>query len=240
MNTTPLDKLFVIDIETVPQYPDYHMLSIEWQKRWWQKIAKTIPESMSPEDSYRQKAGILAEFGKIVCISTGYFHERNGEWLFRVKSIYNHDEKILLQDFLKLSDKFCEMKSEFGFAGHNIREFDIPYICRRLLINGFTLPKYLCLHNAKPWEVNMMDTLQWWKFGDYKNYISLDLLAGVMGVPTSKTDIDGSMVQDVYYKDNDLQRIVDYCQRDIEVVANLLLKFNNIPMLQQQNVTVVA
>ena len=145
----------------------------------------------------------------------------------------------MLQEFIKQSDKFCEKKDGFCFAGHNIREFDIPYICRRLLINSLVLPQYLCLHSKKPWEVDMMDTLHWWKFGDMKNYISLDLLAGVMNVPTSKTDIDGSMVQDVYYKENNLQRIVEYCQRDVEVVANLLLRFNNMPLLKEENITIV-
>ncbi len=240
MNTTSLNKLFVIDIETVPQSPDYTLLSIEWQRRWWQKIAKTIPESTTPEDSYRQKAGIMAEFGKIVCISVGCFEERNGEPFFLIKSMYGDDEKKLLREFLKAGDKFCEKRDGFCFAGHNIREFDIPYICRRLLINGLQLPKYLCLHDKKPWEVSIMDTMQWWKFGDIKNYISLDLLAGVMNVPTSKTDIDGSQVQDVYYKDNDLPRIVEYCQRDVEVVANLLLRFNNMPLLKEENVTIVT
>lgn len=241
MNTTSLNKFFVIDIETVPQSPDYTMLSNEWQRRWSQKIAKTIPESVTPEDSYRQKAGIMAEFGKIICISIGCFHEdKNGGQLFIIKSIYGDDEKTLLQSFLKASDKFCEKKSGFWFAGHNIREFDVPYICRRLLINGLKLPQYLCLNDKKPWEVEMFDTLHWWRFGDYKNYISLDLLAGVMDVPTSKNDIDGSMVQDVYYKDKNLKRIVDYCQRDVEVVANLLLRFNNMPLLQPDKIRVVT
>lgn len=241
MNITSLEKFFVIDIETVPQFPDYTMLSNEWQKRWSQKIAKTIPESITSEESYRQKAGILAEFGKIICISIGCFHkDKSGEPVFLIKSIYGDDEKVLLQAFLTASDKFCGRKNGFWFAGHNIREFDVPYICRRLLINRLALPHFLCLHDKKPWEVEMFDTLQWWRFGDYKNYISLDLLAGVMDVPTSKTDIDGSMVQDVYYKQKDIQRIAEYCQRDVEVVANLLLRFNNMPLLKPENIRVLT
>ncbi|MDQ2753618.1 MAG: ribonuclease H-like domain-containing protein [Bacteroidota bacterium] len=241
MNTTSLDKFFVIDIETVPQFSDYTMLSTDWQRRWLHKIAKTIPETTTPEESYRQKAGILAEFGKIICISIGCFHnEKDGLPTFLVKSIFGEDEKEVLKKFLRAGNKFCEKKNGFWFAGHNIREFDIPYICRRLLINGLKLPEYLCLHDKKPWQVEMLDTLHWWKFGDIKNYISLDLLAGVMNVPTSKTDIDGSMVQDVYYKDKDLKRIADYCQRDVEVVANLLLRFNNMPLLKSTHVRTVV
>jgi len=235
-NALPLQKLFLLDIETVPQHPAYQQLSPEWQARWWHKIAKTIPEGMSPEDSYLLKAGILAEFGKIVCISIGCFYQRNNENFLKIKSIYSHDEKELLYSFLKISNRMCERIEDFQFAGHNIREFDIPYICRRMIINHIPLPQYLCLHNAKPWEVNMLDTLQWWRFGDIKNYISLDLLASVLGVPTSKTDMDGSMVQEVYYKDNDLPRIVEYCQRDVVVVANVLLRFNNMPLLKEENV----
>ena len=237
-NNIPLKKLFLLDIETVPQQPAYHMLNKEWQDRWWHKIAKTIPENTTPEDSYKQKAGIMAEFGKIVCISTGCFYERNNESFLKLKSIYSHNEKVLLQAFLDISNKMCSLKKDFCFTGHNIREFDIPYICRRMIINQMPLPHYLCLHNAKPWEVPMVDTLQWWRLGDYKNYISLDLLAGVLDVPTSKTNMDGSMVQDVYYQDNDLPRIAEYCQRDVAVVANIILKFNNMPLLKAENIIV--
>lgn len=239
-NALPLQKLFLLDIETVPQQPAYQQLNAEWQARWWHKISKTIPEGTSPEDSYQQKAGILAEFGKIICISIGCFQIKDNENFLKIKSIYGHNEKELLQSFLSVNNKMCELKNDFQFAGHNIREFDIPYICRRMIINHIPLPQYLCLHNAKPWEVNMLDTLHHWRFGDVKNYISLDLLASVLGVPTSKTDIDGSKVQEVYYKDNDLQRIVNYCQRDVEVVANVLLRFNNMPLLKPENISILA
>ena len=128
---------------------------------------------------------------------------------------------------------------QFQFAGHNIKEFDIPYICRRLLINRLPLPEYLQLHDKKPWEVKMFDTLNWWKFGDNKNYVSLHLLANVLGIPSSKSDIDGSMVQDVYYKDHDLPRIAAYCQRDVVVTANVILRFLDKPLLEEDKVVVV-
>jgi len=157
----------------------------------------------------------------------------------RIKSIYGDDEPEILKSFVTLCDKVYHQNKKFLFAGHNIKEFDIPYICRRLLINRLPLPEYLQLHDKKPWEVKMFDTLNWWRFGDNKNYVSLDLLANVLGVPSSKTDIDGSMVQDVYYKEKDLQRIVDYCQRDVVVVANVILRFKNQPLLKEENVVVV-
>jgi len=240
-NGPSIYDLLMIDIETVPQYPDYAQLPESWKSLWFDKISKTVPENVSPEQSYLQKAGILAEFGKVICISTGYFTiNENKDIILRLKSIYAHDEKEVLQSFTALTEKLHKHNKNFEFAGHNIREFDIPYICRRMLINQMPLPAYLQLHGAKPWNVKMIDTLQWWKFGDYKNYVSLNLLANVLGIPTSKTDIDGSMVQHVYYKDNDLPRIVAYCQRDVVVVANILLRFKNLPLLKEENIVIVA
>ena len=240
LSNIPINNLLVLDIETVPQQSGFHLLSDEWQLLWWQKISKTVPENTTPEDAYLQKAGIMAEFGKVICISTGFFYEdEKKQQCFKIKSIYNDDEKQLLHEFIKLTQKFCNYNKDFQFCGHNIREFDIPFLCRRMLINQIPLPEYLCLHGAKPWEVNMVDTLQWWKFGDYKNYISLNLLANVLDVPTSKTDMDGSMVQQVYYFDKDLKRIVEYCQRDIVAVANIILRFKNLPLLNEDCITVV-
>lgn len=240
-NGPSIYDLLMIDIETVPQYPDYAQLPESWKSLWFDKISKTVPENVPPEQSYLQKAGILAEFGKVICISTGYFTtNENKDITLRLKSIYAHDEKEVLQSFTALTEKLHKHNKNFEFAGHNIREFDIPYICRRMLINQMPLPAYLQLHGAKPWDVKMIDTLQWWKFGDYKNYVSLNLLANVLGIPTSKTDIDGSMVQHVYYKDNDLQRIAAYCQRDVVVVANILLRFKNLPLLKEENIVIVT
>jgi len=233
--------LLLIDIETVPQYQDYLQLTEVWQSLWCDKISKIMPENFSPEECYLQRAGILAEFGKVICISTGYFtNDKEKELVLRVKSIYGDDEKLLLESFKDLIDKMYKHNKHFEFAGHNVREFDIPYLCRRMLINELQLPAPLQIHGAKPWEVKMVDTLQWWKFGDYKNYISLNLLANVLNVPTSKTDIDGSMVQHVYYKENNLPRIVEYCQRDVVVVANVILRFKNLPLLKEENITIVT
>jgi hypothetical protein len=155
-----------------------------------------------------------------------------------LKSICCEDEIDLLKEFIYLINRFKDRHPYFQFAGHNIREFDIPYICRRLIINNVALPPYFQLHGAKPWEINMLDTMQWWKFGDYKHYTSLHLLANVLGIPTSKTDMDGSQVQDVYYLDNNLPRIVDYCQRDVVVVAQVILRFKNMPLLEPENIII--
>ncbi len=235
-----LSNLFLLDIETVPQLEDYDSLSPSWQTLWIDKISKTVPENTPAKESYRQKAGILAEFGKIVCISTAFFFDdKDRETSLKVKSIYGDDEKELLQSFVLLCNKVYSRNPQFQFAGHNIKEFDIPFICRRMIVNGVSLPEYLQLYERKPWEVKMFDTLNWWKFGDHKNYISLHLLANVLGLQTSKTDMDGSMVQDVYYKDNNLRRIADYCERDVIVTANVVLKFLNLPVITEGKVIIV-
>jgi hypothetical protein len=238
-NKISLLNLLVIDIETVPQVSEHNLLTPEWQQLFLDKTAKNLQEDIDPEILYKQKAGILAEFGKVICISTGFYYEDSGGRLcFKLKSICCKEEADLLKEFISLVDRFSDRHPHFQFAGHNIREFDIPFICRRLVINQIPLPKYFQIQGAKPWEINMLDTMQWWKFGDYKNYTTLHLLANVLGVPTSKTDMDGSMVQEVYYKEQALPRIVEYCQKDVVVVAQVILRFANIPLLDPQKIIV--
>jgi hypothetical protein len=234
-----LNNLLIIDIETVPIVENFNQLNENWQSLWIDKVSKHLPEQTN-EETWKMKGGIMAEFGKIVCISTGYFFEDvNRNQCLKIKSIYGDDEKDLLQRFLDLCNKFYKHNKNFCFSGHNIKEFDIPYICRRILINHLALPEYLWLHDRKPWEVKMLDTLNWWRFGDNKNYTSLHLLANTLGIETSKDDIDGSMVKDVYYKEKNLPRIVNYCQKDIKVVANIILRYQNLPLLNNEFVIVV-
>jgi 3'-5' exonuclease len=241
LNTiTSLFNLLFIDIETVPCFQSFELLPDEFKILWADKISKIVPENLSPEDSYLLRAGILAEFGKIVCISVGYFYEdANKNVCFKVKSICYDDEKEILQNFIQITNSFHKPNNRFQFAGHNIREFDIPYICRRLIINNIPLPLYLQIHGAKPWEIEMVDTLQWWKFGDYKNYISLNLLANVLNIPTSKGDMDGSKVREVYYIEKNLERISTYCEKDVIVVANVILRFKNMPLLSEENIQII-
>ena len=240
VNSTSIYDLVMIDIETVPQYSDYMKLPESWKNLWIDKISKTMPENISHEECYAQRAGIMAEFGKIICICIGYFtHNESKELTLRIKSIYGDDEKIILQSFKDVVEKICKHNKNFEFAGHNIREFDIPFICRRFLINEIELPSCLQIHGAKPWEVKMVDTLQWWKFGDYKNYISLNLLANVLGVPTSKGDMDGSKVRAVYYEEKNMERISTYCEKDVMVVANVILRFRNMPLLAENHIQII-
>lgn len=234
-----LDQLLLLDIETTPAVSALEQLSDEMQQLWREKIAKTAPESASPETAYADRAGIYAEFGKIVCISVGFFSVENNQYQLRLKSFYNDDEAVVLSGFLELINKFYAKHPRFQFAGHNIKEFDIPFICRRSVIHQLSLPQPLQLHGFKPWEVPMLDTLQLWRFGDFKHYISLKLLTAVMGIETPKDDIDGSMVGKVYWEQKDLERIAAYCQKDVLAVARLLLKFKRLPALSPENVVIV-
>jgi Predicted 3''-5'' exonuclease related to the exonuclease domain of PolB. len=230
-------QLLLIDIETIPQAQQFSSLSPEWQKLFSDKYTKTMPETLSIEENYRNRAGIWAEFGKIICISTAYFYENDQKQIcLRIKSVSGDDEKELLTNFISLCNKFYSVHRQFQFGGHNIREFDIPYICRRLLINHVALPPYLQLHDKRPWDVKMFDTLSWWKFGDIKNYTSLNLLASALNIPSSKTTMDSSMVQDVYYVEKNLPKIVTYCEQDVIVTANIILRFFNRPILSEEQI----
>lgn len=234
-----LTNLLVIDIETVPSVPDFQHLDEEWKVLWEDKISKTMPENFSLEESYLQRAGILAEFGKIICISTGFFyHDATGKTCFKIKSFSGDDETAILHSFVDLLNKYRDKRGIFSVTGHNVKEFDIPYICRRMLINNIPLPDYLQLSGKRPWETNIVDTMELWKFGDYKNYVSLKLLAAVLGIATPKDDIDGSMVRDVYYGEQNLPRIVTYCQKDVVTVANIILRFKHLPYLEKENITI--
>ena len=236
-----LQNILLIDIETVPQAANWETLNDTWQALWTEKMSKIATAGVPPEESYEQRAGILAEFSKIICISIGYFHTtQEGQLTCRIKSFFGEEEAILLQQFIADIDCFYNNHKQIVWAGHNIREFDLPFICRRLLTNHLKLSTYFPLPGSKPWENQMIDTLQWWKFGDYKHYTSLNLLAHVLQIPTSKTDMDGSMVKQVYYEEKNLPRIVEYCERDIIVVANILMRFYNRPLLTEENICITS
>jgi DNA polymerase elongation subunit (family B) len=212
-----LHNIMVLDIETVPQYSSHDELPPIMQKLWAAKTGYKRKEE-TPEDFYNN-AGIWAEFGKIICISVGMYTNNNG---FRVKSFSSHNEKELLEEFATM---LSGRNPALILCGHNAKEFDFPYICRRMLVNGIKLPVQLNLSGKKPWEIGHIDTMELWKFGDYKNYTSLSLLAALFDIPTPKDDIDGSMVGHVYWVDNQLNRICAYCQKDVIATAQLLKRF---------------
>ena len=235
----PLENFLVIDIETVSGQKDFGLLQEDWKKLWEEKVKFSLPENLTADEYYPLRAGIMAEFAKVVCISMAYFKREGNNYQFRVKSFAGHSEKEILENFVKTVDQLEAIHNKWCFTGHNIKEFDIPFICRRLLINGLPIPTYLNFQNMKPWETNMVDTFQYWRFGDYKNFTSLKLLAAAMNVPSPKDDIDGSMVGEVYWEQNDVDRIAIYCQKDVVTVANIILRFKNLPLLTEEQVVYV-
>ncbi|MBR9830918.1 3'-5' exonuclease [bacterium] len=218
-----LEKIIFIDIETVPLFPNYELLSDKWKSLWDKKAGYIAKDDQTSVELY-ERAGIYAEFGKIVCISLGIIREVEGKRTFRVKSFIDNDENTLLTNFSELLKQYFR-STDYLLCAHNGKEFDFPYIARRMLVNGIKLPFLLDTAGRKPWEIQHLDTLQLWKFGDYKHYTSLDVLTTLFGIPTPKQEIDGSDIARVYWEDKDLNKIKDYCQRDVVAIAQLILKF---------------
>ena len=226
----PFQKVLFLDIETVPQVANWNELSPEWQNLWSKKIEKQLSENETPEEFYGKRAGILAEFGKIVCISCGIITQEN---TLKLKSFYGDDEVDILLGFNKLiQDNY--FKSDLILCAHNGKEFDFPFMARRMIINEIEVPNALNLQGKKPWEIPHLDTMELWKFGDYKHYTSLNLLAAVLGIPTPKDDIDGSQVASVYYDEKDLERIKTYCEKDVLTVAQIFRKFRGEDLLERE------
>ena len=229
------EHVLFIDIETVPLYENFAGVPENMQKLWKKKAGQIGKEGDTADDLYG-RAGIYAEFGKIVCISAGKIFHKGNERSYRVKSYCGDDEKTLLQEFSAMLTAFMA-KPMNKMCAHNGQEFDFPFIARRMLINGLPLPPVLDMAGAKPWEIKdvLLDTLQLWKFGDYKHYTSLELLCTIFNIPTPKDDIDGSQVADVYYKNFDIQRIARYCEKDTFAIAQLILRFKGEPLISQEN-----
>lgn len=222
-----LQQILFIDIETVPATADLSSLPIELQEHWAKKskFLKNATDGIAePEQLFEDRAGIFSEFAKVVCIGFASFHKHEDGWKLRLKSLQNEDEKTLLNDFCEVITRFSAHYTELRFCGHNIKEFDIPFLCRRMIINGMQLPTCMQLNGKKPWEISHIDTLELWKFGDHKHYTSLALLAAVLGIPSPKEDMDGSMVAAVYWKEKDLKRIAHYCLLDVLTSVKVYLR----------------
>ncbi|MBI9054316.1 MAG: 3'-5' exonuclease [Bacteroidales bacterium] len=235
LNNIKIENILFLDIETVPQYQDFDSVPEKFKEFWEKKSTFFRDEQQSASDVY-QRAGIYSEFGKIICISVGIAVIKNDQKTFRLKSFFGDDESLLLQEFAAMLKKYHSSNSELQLCAHNGKEFDFPYIARRMLINGIKLPQLLDIAGKKPWEVMFLDTMELWKFGDYKNYTSLNLLTQIFNIPTPKDDIDGSMVADVYWKENDLHRIVTYCEKDVIAIAQLFLKYQCNELIPHENI----
>lgn len=225
----PLEKILFLDIETVPQAGNWEELHETDQYLWDKKTKMQRKEDFTAEDFYSERGGIMAEFGKIICISVGILEKREK---LMIKSFYGDDEKILLIEFGEI---FNHPKlHDVILCAHNGKEFDFPWIARRFLINGMQPPKPFQMFGKKPWEIPHLDTMELWKFGDYKSFISLELLAHVFGIPTPKDDIDGSMVSSIYYIEKDLFRIVQYCEKDVLTLANIFRRMRQEELLERK------
>lgn len=228
INSIPIERVLFLDIETVPNASAWDDLPESEQKLWDKKTFQQRKDQYTAEDFYMERAGVMAEFGKIICISIGKT-ERNGKLL--IKSFYGDDEKTLLEEFGELFNR--PKLRDVILCAHNGKEFDFPWIARRFLINGMQPPVPFQLYGKKPWEIPHIDTMELWKFGDYKSYVSLELLAHVFNIPTPKDDIDGSTVSSIYHIDKDLFRIVKYCEKDVLTLANVFRRLRQEDLLER-------
>lgn len=228
-----IENILFLDIETVPCEENFNLLDDEWKLLWEQKTQYQRKDEYTPEDFY-ERAGIWAEFGKIICLSAGYFTIKGDVRQFRVTSFFGDEPKIL-RDFCNLLSNHFN-GAQHLLCGHNAKEFDLPFIARRMIINGIAMPDKLNLFGKKPWEVPHLDTLELWKFGDYKHFTSLKLLTKVLGIPSPKGDIDGSQVGHVFYVENDIDRIVTYCEKDVIAVAQVFLRLRREALLMDDEI----
>jgi len=227
--------ILFLDIETAPQRPDYDDLEMGYKELWDHK-AKFL--TRNPEDtpaSLYERAGIYAEFGKIICITCGFISHQG---VLKIKSFYGDDEKMLLTEFAELLHKHYNT-SQHLLCAHNGKEFDFPYLCRRMIINNLKIPSILNIAGKKPWENMLLDTMEMWRFGDYKSFTSLNLLATILGIPSPKDDIDGSQVWKVYWIEKDLDRIVKYCQKDVITLVKIFLRLNELRNIDDEKIEFV-
>jgi len=235
-----IKNTLVIDIETVSATDSYNDLDSRLKKQWDRKASLIKNEdNLTSEELFFERAGIFAEFGQVICIAVGLFIKRkSGQLGLRIKAFSSKDEKKVLTQFKELIDAKLDADNLI-LCAHNGKEFDFPYLCRRYLVNEIKIPAALQISGKKPWEIKHVDTMEMWKFGDRKNYTSLDLLAALFGIESSKSTIDGTMVNKVYYQDKDLNQIIEYCKQDVLVTANLFLKLNMMPVIRDGNVVYV-
>lgn len=239
LNDIKKETILFIDVETVPQYKSYEALP-EQKKKFWDHKASFEAKKLSPgeepsSEALYGRAGIYSEFGKIICISCGYIKTIDGAPNLFIKSFYGHDERSILSNFNEMLSK---LSAGWFLCAHNGKEFDFPYLCRRMVVNGIEIPPMLDLAGKKPWEVKHLDTMELWKFGDYKSYVSLDLLADIFNIPSPKDDMDGSMVHSVYYHENNLERIVEYCSKDVITLVQVLLRFKGEPFIDTHSIKI--
>jgi DNA polymerase elongation subunit (family B) len=240
LNEVKKENVLFIDVETVPQYKSYEAVP-ESKKKFWDHKASFLAknEDQTPEILY-ERAGIYSEFGKIICISSGFIKTVDRDHELHIKSFYGHDERALLMQFIDVVKKLEQSPQKWYLCAHNGKEFDFPYICRRLLVNGLPIPALLDIRGKYQKEIQLLDTMEMWKFGDYKSFVALDLLADIFNIPSPKDDMDGSMVRQVYYEEENLERIVEYCAKDVVTLTQVFLRYKSEPFLLPENIKLIA
>jgi 3'-5' exonuclease len=232
-----IGNILFLDIETVPAFPSWHDIPDNFKTLWEKKASHLKRENETPEELYA-RAGIFAEFGKIICICTGMIVMQDEKRVLRLKSFFTGDEHTILYEFADMVSRLSQ-KREIVLCAHNGKEFDFPYIARRMLINRIKLPSLFDIAGKRPWEIKHVDTLELWKFGDHKHYTSLDLLTAIFDIDSPKSDIDGSQVARVYWQDNDLARIVVYCRHDVIALAQLMLRYKGDDYLKPGDIIIL-
>src|SRR5690606_9730402 len=239
LNQVNLYKILFLDIETVPQYKNFDEMPMRLKSLWELKANQIRKEDQPIDEMNYERAGIYAEFGKIICISLGFMVHENGKDILRLKSFYGHDEKVILQNFKMLLEKYFNT-DEHLLCGHNANKLEFPYLLRRMLINGMKSPDKLNLAGKKPWEVDHLDTMQLCKFGDFKSFTSLDLLAAIFDIPSPKDDISGADVGRVYWEENGLERIVKYCEKDVVALTQIFRKYVGLDLLPENQIVMAG
>lgn len=228
-----LRNILFLDIETASVTPNYTYLQ-DRMKALWDRKALRLDADTPSEESFVQKAGIYAEFGRVVCISCGYLKYDRGEVpTMHINSYFGPDEKSILSSFTEMLSSYNQKRKSLQLCAHNGKEFDFPFLSRRCIINRIQLPQILAVYGKKPWETPFVDTMELWKFGDNKAYTSLELLAAVLGIDSPKDDIDGSQVSEVFWREKDYGRIRKYCEKDVLTTAQVYLRMFDLPLIDE-------
>jgi 3'-5' exonuclease len=232
MIKVPLTKILFLDIETVGGCKNYQSCKKDNPKiakqflkyiDWFQK---RFPEdsSLTVDEIFLRRASLVPEFSKIICVSAAFVTDKDE---VKIQSFFGDDERQLLKDCQKLLDR-CG-KLDFYLCGHNLKNFDIPMLAKRMIINGIMPPSILPSYDTKPWEIKAIDTKEIWQYGAYTSIGSLDLLCSTMDIPTPKNgEVSGDNVHKSYWEDNKLKEIEDYCQKDVLVLIDIIKKLKNL------------
>jgi predicted PolB exonuclease-like 3'-5' exonuclease len=240
---TQLEKFLFFDIETSGLESNYERLSEKMQELWSKRseilrnqLGEKYPDNKDKSDSdlFELKSALQAEFGRVVCISFGKIKFVEDEPTIQIISVQDEDESVLLKKAFDIIIKMSKIGVKL--IGHNVKRFDIPFLCKRGIINSLELPAPLQVWDKKPWEISITDTSELWSFGAWQEgFASLDLLATVLGIDSPKEQMNGSEVHGYYYSGR-IEEITEYCERDVITLAQILLRLSNLNLIDKQSI----